>query len=71
MPTLITHLITVQSTKYQPLPGSIIGENNDRELVRDFQVYTEQAMRLIRVFKLKIEKMQEVNNQILQPIVGA
>ncbi len=34
-------LLCVQSTKYQPLPGSIIGENNDRELVRDFQVYTE------------------------------
>lgn len=46
-------------------------EDNDRELIRDFAEYTNQAMKYITVFKLKIDKMNEVNVMILEPIVGA
>ena len=32
-------------------------EDNDRELIRDFTVYTNQALKTILVFRLKIDKM--------------
>jgi hypothetical protein len=46
-------------------------EDNDRELIRDFVEYANQATKYITVFKLKIDKMNEVNKMILEPIVGA
>ena len=45
-------------------------EDNDRELIRDFTEYTNQALKTILVFRLKIDKMQEVNRMILEPVVG-
>jgi hypothetical protein len=36
-------------------------EDNDRELIRDFVEYANQATKYITVFKLKIDKMNEVN----------
>ena len=48
----------------------VIEENYDRELIKDFVDYTQKCVGKLQVFRLKIDKMSEVNSTIVQPLFG-